>query len=61
MVPRAGKLRQPREGQCPEWEADAATCREGVWWGAKGTQVMLRFEVPLLIVPALIPELTPFP
>lgn len=43
------------------WEAEAATCREGEWSGAKGTQVMLRFEVPLLIVAALIPELTPFP
>lgn len=44
-----------------EWEAEAAICREGERWGAKGTQVMLRFEVPLLIVPALMPELTPFP
>lgn len=44
-----------------EWEAEAAIGREGERWGAKGTQVMLRFEVPLLIVPALMPELTPFP
>ena len=26
-----------------EWEAEAAICRAAEWWGAKGTQVMLRF------------------
>lgn len=40
-----------------EWEAEAAVGREAEWWGAKGTQVMLRFQTD----PALISKLTPFP
>lgn len=60
-MPRAGKLWQPLEGQRPVGGEQRRHPQRSQVVGSRGKPGDVQGSVPLLIVPVLVPRLTPFP